>query len=76
MSFHKPKKSTIDIGLLYNERLIEIFIREQEEYSCFENSMVALDNDYQYYIDEAHQVLDGYKCFSIDNPFVFHSKDW
>ena len=34
----------------YNELLIEIFIREQEEYSCFENSMVALDNDFQYYI--------------------------
>ena len=27
--------------------------------------MVALDNDFQYYLDEAHQVLDGYKCFSI-----------
>lgn len=29
----------------YDELLIEIFMKEQEEYSYFENSMVALDND-------------------------------
>jgi len=60
----------------YNDLLLKIDIMQAEEDSYFSNE-VCIATDYcQYYIDEAHQVLDGFTCFSVDNPFVLYLKDW
>ncbi len=60
----------------YNDLLLKIDMMQVEEDSYFSNEICIATNYCQYYIDEAHQVLDGSTCFRIDNPFVLYLKDW
>lgn len=65
-----------EINERYNDLLYEIYIKEQRE-ADFQNNEIGIVVDHcQDYINEAHQVLDGSTCFSVDNPFLFYCKDW
>ncbi len=65
------------INKRYDDLLYEIYIKEQREDSDFQNNEMGIVDDHcQDYINEAHQVLDGSTCFSVDNPFLFDFKDW
>lgn len=60
----------------YNNLLLEIDMKQAEEDSYFLNEICIATDYCQHYLDEAHQVLDGSTCFSVDNPFVLYFKDW
>ena len=64
------------INTLYNNLLLEIDIKQSEEDSSFPHELYIAIDYCQHYVNEAHQVLDGLTCFSVDNPLVFYFKDW
>lgn len=64
------------IDTLYNNLLLEIDIKQSQEDSSFPHELYIAIDYCQHYVNEAHQVLDGLTCFSVDNPLVFYFKDW
>jgi len=60
----------------YDKLLLDVSMEEDNRNSCFEHEMWAAPQQCQDYINQAHQVLDGSTCFSVDNPFVLYFKDW
>ncbi|MTJ13830.1 phosphoribosyltransferase [Anabaena sp. UHCC 0187] len=66
------------IDEIYDEKLSEIYKKQEEEYSCYEDQKIMSSKWYQHMVLEAHLVLEGDSstCFSVDNPFIFYFKDW
>lgn len=72
----KAQKQRGIIDERYDERLLAISMEEDYKNSCFEYEIWAATEQYQDYIDQAHQVLDGSTCFHVDNPFMRYFNDW
>ena len=64
------------IDEIYNEKLIEILRKKHDECSDYENKQEMENENCQYMVNQAHQVLDGLACFSVDNPFIFYFRNW
>lgn len=64
------------INTKYNDLLFEIDIKQEEDSSYFPNEIYITADYCQHYVNEAHRVLDGSTCFSVDNPFVSYFKNW
>ncbi|WP_414550555.1 phosphoribosyltransferase [Anabaena sp. CCY 0017] len=61
----------------YDENLSTID-KKQEEDSCHEYHTSMAYEWYEYFVNQAHLVLEGDSCtcFSVDNPFVSYFQDW
>jgi hypothetical protein len=64
------------IDEIYNEKLIEILRKKHDECSDYENKQERENEICQCMVNQAHQVLNGLACFSINNPFILYFRNW